>query len=93
MSLANVLSKQIEDLTQDERQVLETASIVGSEFSLWASAIASERDEISLEIVLESLARRQSIISKDGMAQIADVAVSPKYRFRHALYHCGPTGS
>ena len=87
VSLANVLSKQIEDLTQDERQVLETASIVGSEFSLWASAIASERDEISLEIVLESLARRQSIISKDGMAQIADVAVSPKYRFRHALYH------
>ena len=87
VSLAGVLSKQIEDLTTDERHALESSSIVGSEFSLWATAIAAERDEISLESVLESLARRQAIITRDGMVQIADAAVSPKYRFRHALYH------
>jgi DNA-binding winged helix-turn-helix (wHTH) protein len=87
VSLAGVLSKQIEDLTRDELLALESASVVGTEFSLWASAIAAERDEISLEATVESLSRRQAIITRDGMAQIADVALSPKYRFRHALYH------
>jgi hypothetical protein len=86
-SLAGVLSKQIEDLTSVERHALASASIVGCEFSLWASAIAAELDEISLETILESLARRQAIITRDGVVNVADVAVSPRYRFRHALYH------
>ncbi len=85
-SLAGAVRRQAETLDQAERRTLEIASVVGFEFGLWAAARAADEDEVALEAVLEKLARRQTFVVRDGVTQLPDHEVTPRYRFKHQLY-------
>ena len=76
----------IEDLSADERQGVEAASVIGVEFSLWLTAQGADVDELALEPVLEVLARRQTFIARNGVIELANGLFSPLYRFKHSLY-------
>jgi hypothetical protein len=60
--------------------------VLGIEFSLWLASQAAAIDELSLEPVLEVLARRQRFIVREGVIELANGMFSPLYRFRHSLY-------
>jgi DNA-binding winged helix-turn-helix (wHTH) protein len=85
-SLAGTVARDAEDLSADERQAVEAASVIGVEFSLWLAAQAADVDELALEPVLEVLARRQTFIARNGVIELANGLFSPLYRFKHSLY-------
>jgi hypothetical protein len=85
-SLASAVLREMEELADEERQAIEAASVIGIQFSLWLAASAAESDELAIEPILEMLARRQSVIVRDGVVELANGTFSPLYRFRHALY-------
>ena len=85
-SLAGTVARELEELAGDERQAIDAASVVGTEFSLWLAAHAADMDELALEPVLEMLARRRTFIVRDGVVELANGIFSPVYRFTHGLY-------
>ena len=85
-SLVGTVARELEELAPDERQAIDTASVVGTEFSLWLAAHAADMDELALEPVLELLARRRTFIVREGVVELANGLFSPLYRFTHGLY-------
>jgi DNA-binding winged helix-turn-helix (wHTH) protein len=85
-SLAGTVARELEELAGDERQAIDAASVVGTEFSLWLAAHAADMDELALEPVLEMLARRRTFIVREGVVELANGMFSPIYRFIHGLY-------
>ena len=85
-SFAAAVAREFDELATDERLAIASASVLGLEFSLWLAAQASSVDELALEPVLETLARRQRFIVREGVVELANGMFSPMYRFRHSLY-------
>jgi DNA-binding winged helix-turn-helix (wHTH) protein len=85
-SLVGIVARELEELAPDERQAIDAASVVGTEFSLWLTSHAASMDELVLEPVLEMLARRRTFIVREGVVELANGVFSPLYRFRHGLY-------
>ena len=85
-SLVGTVARALEELAPDERQAIDAASVVGVEFSLWLAAHAANIDELALEPVLEVLARRRTLIVREGVVELANGVFSPLYRFTHGLY-------
>ncbi len=85
-SLAGTVTRALEELAGDERQAIDAASVVGTEFSLWLAAHAADMDELALEPVFEMLARRRTFIVREGVVELANGIFSPVYRFTHGLY-------
>lgn len=85
-SLASAVTQNLAELTVDERRAISAASVIGNQVSLWLAAHAAGTDEITLEPVLELLARRQRFIAREGVIELANGQFSPLYRFRHHLY-------
>jgi hypothetical protein len=85
-SLVGTVARALEELAPDERQAIDAASVVGVEFSLWLAAHAANIDELALEPVLEMLARRRTLIVREGVVELANGVFSPLYRFTHGLY-------
>ena len=84
-SLVGTVARELEELAPDERQAIDAASVVGVEFSLWLAAHAANIDELALEPVLEMLARRRTLIVREGVVELANGVFSPLYRFTHGL--------
>jgi DNA-binding winged helix-turn-helix (wHTH) protein len=85
-SLASAVARDLEDLAGEERLAIASASVIGVEFSLWLTARAAGLEELVLEAILESLARRQRFILREGVVELANGVFSPLYRFKHSLY-------
>ena len=85
-SLVGTVERELDELAPDERQAIEAASVVGVEFSLWLAAHAAGIDALALEPVLEMLARRRTLIVREGVVELARGVFSPLYRFTHGLY-------
>ena len=85
-SLRQLIAKQIEKLGVDEQRVLETASIVGAEFSVASVATGLKRDVEDIEEMCEDLAWQGYFLQESGIAEWPDGTVSGQYQFRHALY-------
>ena len=89
--LRSFLRRRLDDLSAEERQTVEAASVVGVEFAAAAVAagLARPDDRQDLERVetgLESLASRGPLVAPSGVAEWPDGTLSERYRFRHALY-------
>jgi DNA-binding winged helix-turn-helix (wHTH) protein/predicted ATPase len=85
-NLRQLIEKQMERLSLDERTVLEAASIAGMECS--SVAIAAGLD-VSLEWVeqqCEELARRHQFLSPAWLVELPDGTMTPRRRFIHVLY-------
>jgi tetratricopeptide (TPR) repeat protein len=84
--LRELIEAQVGRLTIEERQVLETASVVGAEFAAASVAAGLERAREEIEIICEQLAQRGQFISEREVETWPDGTVSGRYGFGHALY-------
>jgi predicted ATPase len=80
--LRDTLEGRLEELSSEELEVLEVASMAGMEFSAPAVAAGLKTDIEHAEKRCEDLARRFQFVRRDRRAAVVDVA---HYRFLHAL--------
>jgi predicted ATPase len=84
--LINMITHQMDRLTEDERQLLEAASVAGSEFAAALVAAGLSRDALETEQMLEALARKDRTLASFGVAEWPDGTYSGSYSFQHVLY-------
>jgi DNA-binding winged helix-turn-helix (wHTH) protein/tetratricopeptide (TPR) repeat protein len=85
-SLQQMIESQIERLSEDARQALESASVVGVLFSAAVTAIAANMNMEDFEHVCEDLSRRHQLVRSVGSQEFPDGTVSGRYEFAHSLY-------
>jgi DNA-binding winged helix-turn-helix (wHTH) protein/predicted ATPase len=85
-SLRQMIDKQLERLTPEEQRMIETASVVGGEFSTAAVAAGLEEQPERVEEWCDGLAKRNQFVRARGMETLAEGTVTGRYGFVHALY-------
>lgn len=85
-NVKELIQKQIERLSPDERTVLEGASVAGMECSSVAIAAGLENTVEWVEEHCEELARRHQFLSPAWLVELPDGTVAPCHRFIHVLY-------
>jgi DNA-binding winged helix-turn-helix (wHTH) protein/tetratricopeptide (TPR) repeat protein len=85
-TLQQMLEIQLERLSPDELRILQSASVAGERFSVWAAAVMLDATPASIEEVCDRLASRQQFIRSLGTHDAPNGHASPFYEFRHALY-------
>ncbi len=78
-TLTGVLQSRLDRLSENERRVLQRASVVGREF--WDTTLEDLGDGIDLPAVLEALRKKELIFRKETSA----LDSSAEYAFKHAL--------
>ena len=85
-NLRQLIEKQIERLSADERTVLEAASVAGTECSSAAIAAGLAMPMEWVEKLCEELARRHQFLSPSWLVELPDGTITPRHRFIHVLY-------
>jgi tetratricopeptide (TPR) repeat protein len=85
-NIQQMIERNLERLMPDEQLVLESASVVGAEFSAAAVAAALERPVSEIEACCARLARGEQFVTVDGVSEWPDGTVASNVRFLHALY-------
>ena len=85
-TLRQMVERQLDRLTGEERRVLEVASVAGMEFSAAAVAAGMEEGIVEVEEQCEELVRQGHFIQSEGIQEWPDGTVASQYRFVHALY-------
>jgi hypothetical protein len=85
-SLRQLVEHQLERLTEEERRVLEAASVAGLEFSAHWVAAAMDIDVLEVEGGCEDLARRHPFLCAPKDPARPKRRLTERYRFLHALY-------
>jgi DNA-binding winged helix-turn-helix (wHTH) protein len=85
-SLRQMIEVQIERLSEEERRVLEVASVTGALFTTAVRATAADTDGESFEDLCEGLVRRHQIVRSVDSQEFPDGTRSARYEFVHALY-------
>jgi predicted ATPase len=84
-SVRQLIEQQLERLSEEERHLLEVASVAGADFS--AAILAADGTEVQVgEEGCERLAQRGQFLAERGVAQWPDGTVATRYGFLHALY-------
>ncbi len=91
-NIKQLIEKQIERLTPDERTVLEGASVVGMECSSVAIGAGLEQPTAWVEERCEALVRRYQFLSPARLVELPDGTITPRYKFTHVLYLDVPYG-
>jgi predicted ATPase len=85
-NIRDLIQKQVERLSPDERAVLEAASVAGMECSSVAIASGLENTVEWVEEHCEGLARRHQFLSPAWLVELPDGTLTPRHRFIHVLY-------
>ena len=85
-NLRQLIEKHSEGLEEEERQLIEVASVAGTEFAAAAVAAGLEQEVEAVEVVCEGLARKGQFIRAQGIEEWPDGTLSERYRFQHGLY-------
>lgn len=85
-SLQQLIEKRLAELDGEEQRVLETASVIGREFSIAFLAATLASDEESVERRCESLARHGRFIAPAGTEPWGDGMLTSRFAFTHDLY-------
>jgi tetratricopeptide (TPR) repeat protein len=85
-TLQQMLEKQFASLSADEQKALESASVVGREFSAAAVASALGISEEEVEAICEPLARDGRFLTSGGAEEWPDGTFAQRYAFSHDLY-------
>lgn len=85
-TLQELLDTEFEQLSPDEQRVLESCSVAGERFSVWAAAVMLDSSLLWTEETCDKLTRRQQFIRSAGIHEVANGTASPHYEFRHSLY-------
>jgi len=86
-----IIEPRLERLSDEERRMLEAASVAGLEFAAHtvarATALQGELTAVEhVDRLCDALARRQEILRTSGDAPGPDGTRSTSYAFKHALY-------
>jgi DNA-binding winged helix-turn-helix (wHTH) protein len=84
--LRQMIERRIDALPPLDRQVLEVASVAGTEFAVASVAAAHEGSSEAIEAVCERIATHAELLDSGGVAEWPDGTLSGSYRFRHVLY-------
>lgn len=82
-SVVEMIEKQLDQLDEDEKRMLEAASVAGIEFSSLAIAAALGDDKTAR---CDELVRRGQFIQHRGIEELPDGESTARYGFIHALY-------
>ena len=85
-SVRSMIRKQLEGVSDADRQVLQFASVEGNEFTSTVLAVVLGIDELELEERLDALDRVHRLIQTLGNEELPDGSLATRYRFAHALY-------
>ena len=85
-NLMNMITYELARLSDDERRLLDVASVAGEEFSAALVAAGLSRDTIEVERDIEALVRKDHILVRAGASEWPDGTYSGSYAFRHILY-------
>jgi DNA-binding winged helix-turn-helix (wHTH) protein/tetratricopeptide (TPR) repeat protein len=89
-NLRQLIEKQIERLSPDERIVLEAASVAGMECTSEAIASGLDKPAEWVEKHCEELARRHQLLSPAWLVELPDGTITSRQRFIHVLYRDVP---
>jgi DNA-binding winged helix-turn-helix (wHTH) protein/predicted ATPase len=81
------LDHRIEQLSDEDRAILEAASVVGDRFSVAAVAAITRIGIEHVEARCAGWTTAHRLLMPDGMAAWPDRTLAARYRFRHALVH------
>ena len=85
-SLRRMIVQQYEELSPQDQQVVEAASVAGM---AWSAAAVAAGLGVAVEVVEAScaaLARRGQLLTVSGLEHWPDGTVAESYRWRHTLY-------
>jgi tetratricopeptide (TPR) repeat protein len=85
-SVRSLIRKKLEALSEDDRRLLQYASVEGEEFLSTTLAGLLGVDELALEERCDDLHRSYRLIEPRGDEELPDGALAVRYRFAHALY-------
>jgi tetratricopeptide (TPR) repeat protein len=85
-TLQQMLETQFERLSPEEQRVLQSGSVAGERFSVWAVAAMLEASPASIEEACDRLANRQLFIRSSGVHAAPNGSAAAHYEFRHSLY-------
>ncbi|MFQ6024330.1 MAG: winged helix-turn-helix domain-containing protein [Acidiferrobacterales bacterium] len=85
-SLRQLIEQQLGQVSVEVQEVLEAASVAGTQFSAAAVAAGTERDVEAVETQLTTLTRQGQFVQPLAMATWPDGTVAGRYGFVHALY-------
>lgn len=83
-TLARVIEAKIEGMSDEQRRVLEAASVAGAHFDPPTAARAAQMDELSFEAVCEKLT--SCTLRRDRLLTLPNNQLVRTYAFKHALY-------
>jgi len=85
-SLRLMIDRQVEELGESDRQLLEAASVAGTHFSAASVAAALVRELEDVEERCDALARDGQFLRATGLSEWPDGTVAGAYEFIHELH-------
>jgi len=85
-TLQQMLEIQLEHLSPEDRNILQSGCVVGERFSIWAVSSMLDEPPASIEDRCDSLAHRHRFIRSAGVHDAPNGSTSAHYEFGHALY-------
>jgi DNA-binding winged helix-turn-helix (wHTH) protein/tetratricopeptide (TPR) repeat protein len=86
LGLRELIEAQAARLREDERRLLEAASVVGVEFSVASVAAALDTSAAAIEEPCEHLSAAGQFLEGRGVEPLPDGTLTGRFGFRHALY-------
>jgi tetratricopeptide (TPR) repeat protein len=85
-SVRSLISRQIDSLEENDRRILQYASVEGEEFTSTVLAQLLGTDEVALQERLAVIERVHQLIELQSESEFPDGSTTNRYRFAHALY-------
>ena len=85
-SVRSMISKKIDNLSEEDRRTLQYASVEGAEFLSTIVADLLGVDEVDVEESLARLEKTHRLVVTRGEEELPDGSLATRYRFAHALY-------
>ena len=85
-TLQQMLEIQLEQLSPEDRNILQCGSVAGERFSVWAASVMLGDSRDFIEERCERLANRQQFIRSAGAQNSPNGSSSALYEFKYALY-------
>jgi DNA-binding winged helix-turn-helix (wHTH) protein/tetratricopeptide (TPR) repeat protein len=85
-NVRSMIRRKVESLAEEDRRVLQYASIEGEEFTSTVLAGLLELDELAVEDRLDRLDKLYRLVVTLGEEELPDGQLAVRYRFSHVLY-------
>ncbi|HEX8925601.1 MAG TPA: AAA family ATPase, partial [Terriglobales bacterium] len=85
-TVLSMIQRQLQGLSEDDRKLLQYASVEGEEFHSTALAALIQRSDVEVEEDLARILKKHRVIGAPDEIEFPDGEIATRYRFAHALY-------